>query len=66
MFTTIYNSIFKNWITSLFGAIAGLPQIVEGLMAKPKDWAKVYYGLTLLIAFLSAKDGRVTGGSIKQ
>jgi hypothetical protein len=50
-------SIFRNVKTSLFGAVAGLPLIVEGVASK--DWAKVATGLGTLLIGLFAKDSNV-------
>lgn len=50
-------SIFRNIKTSLFGAVAGLPLIVEGVASK--DWAKIATGLGTLLIGLFAKDSNV-------
>lgn len=50
-------SIFRNIKTSVFGAVAGLPLIVEGVASK--DWAKVATGLGTLLIGLFAKDSSV-------
>ena len=39
----------KNWLTSVFGAVAGVPQIAEGLFSSPRDWSKVALGIGLLV-----------------
>ena len=54
----------KNWKTSLAGAIGGLPQIIQGIIAK--DWAAVGSGVALMIVGFFAKDNDVTGGTIQQ
>jgi hypothetical protein len=55
----------KNWLTSLFGGIAGVPQIVEGAMSKPVNWALIISGISTVILGLVAKDYN-TGGTVKQ
>lgn len=40
--------------TSLFGAVAGLPLLVDGVITK--DWHKALEGLGLLLLGLFAKD----------
>lgn len=57
----MFKSILKNWFTSLFGTIAGVPQIVEGLTSTPKNWTLVITGLSTLILGLVAKDANETG-----
>lgn len=42
----------KNWLTTVFGTVAGVPQIIEGLFSVPKDWGKVLLGAGLLIVGL--------------
>lgn len=49
--------ILKNIKTSLFGAVAGLPLIFEGVISK--DWAKVVTGLGTLLVGLFAKDSSI-------
>jgi hypothetical protein len=56
----------KNWLTSLFGGIAGVPQIVEGAMSKPVNWALIISGISTVILGLVAKDYNTTGGTVKQ
>lgn len=55
----MWKSILKNWFTSLFGTVAGIPQIVEGLSSTPKNWSLVISGLATLVLGLSAKDANV-------
>ncbi len=62
----MWNSILKNWLTSLFGTVAGVPQIVEGLTSVPKNWTLVITGLATLILGLAAKQANITGGTVKQ
>lgn len=50
-------SFLKNFKTSLFGAVAGLPLIVEGVASK--DWAKIATGLGTLLIGIFAKDSSV-------
>lgn len=45
---------FENIKTSLFGAIAGLPLIVEGLLSR--NYEKALEGLGLLLIGIFAKD----------
>ena len=49
--------ILINIKTSIFGAIAGLPQIVDGIVSK--DVAKVVTGIATLAIGLFAKDSDV-------
>ena len=53
------NTIFKSWFTSLFGTVAGIPQIIEGLSSKPINWSLVITGIATLLLGLTAKDGNV-------
>ena len=46
--------IFKNIKTSLFGSVAGLPLVVEGI--SKKDYALVISGVATLVLGLMAKD----------
>ena len=50
-------SLFRNIKTSLFGAVAGLPLIVEGVVSK--DWTKIATGVGTLLIGLFAKDAGV-------
>lgn len=45
---------FQNIKTTLFGVVAGLPQIVEGVVTK--DWSKIAIGVGTLLIGLFAKD----------
>ena len=47
----------KNIKTTLFGAVAGLPIIVDGVATK--DWAKIATGVGTLLIGLFAKDHNV-------
>lgn len=49
--------ILKNIKTSLFGTVAGLPLIFDGVATK--DWAKIATGLGTLLIGLFAKDSNV-------
>lgn len=49
--------ILLNIKTSLFGAVAGLPLIVEGVGTK--DWTKIASGIGALLIGLFAKDSDV-------
>jgi hypothetical protein len=49
--------ILKNIKTSVFGAIAGLPQIIDGIASK--DIAKIITGAATLAIGLFAKDNDV-------
>lgn len=49
--------ILKNFKTSIFGAVAGLPMIVEGVGAK--DISKIAIGVGTLLIGLFAKDNDV-------
>jgi hypothetical protein len=44
----------SNLKTTLFGAVAGLPLLVEGLLSK--DWSKALEGLGILLVGIFAKD----------
>jgi hypothetical protein len=55
----MWKQILKNWFTSLFGTVAGIPQIVEGLTSTPKNWSLVITGLATLMLGLAAKDSNV-------
>ncbi len=52
----MFQSIIQNWITSVIGGIAGIPQIVLGF--KTGDVMMIIQGLSIFLAFLAAKDGR--------
>jgi len=47
-------NILKNIKTSLFGSVAGLPLVVEGISSK--DYSLVISGVATLILGLMAKD----------
>ena len=42
----------KNWLTTVFGTVAGIPQIIEGYFSIPKDWSKVALGVGLFVVGL--------------
>lgn len=44
----------KNWKTSIFGALGGVPMILEGIATKDK--AKIVSGISLVVLGLLAKD----------
>jgi hypothetical protein len=46
--------LFSNIKTTIFGALAGLPMIVDGVAHK--DWAKIATGVGTLLIGLFAKD----------
>jgi hypothetical protein len=48
--------LFENIKTSLFGAVAGLPLLVEGVLSK--DWQKALEGLGILLIGIFAKDAK--------
>lgn len=52
--------ILKNIKTTIFGAIAGLPQIFEGIAEK--DLGKLIVGVGTLAIGLFAKDDELLGG----
>lgn len=62
----MFNAIFKNWLTSILGSIAGAPQIVMGFMTKPINWPLILTGVSTFFLGLAAKDANVTGGTVKQ
>ena len=47
--------LLKNIKTSVFGAVAGLPLIIDGIASK--DVAKIVTGIGTLLIGLFAKDG---------
>lgn len=49
--------ILKNIKTTLFGAVAGLPQIIEGIAQK--DIGQIIIGISTLAVGLFAKDADV-------
>ena len=49
--------ILKNIKTSVFGSIAGLPMIIEGIGSK--NWTLAISGVGMLITGLLAKDNDV-------
>lgn len=49
--------IIANFKTSIFGTVAGLPMIIEGVAAK--DWSKIAMGVGTLLIGLFAKDNDV-------
>jgi hypothetical protein len=51
--------ILKNIKTTLFGAIAGLPQVLEGIAEK--DLTKIVVGIGTLAVGLFAKDDETLG-----
>lgn len=46
----------NNLKTTLFGAVAGLPLLIEGLLSK--DWSKALEGLGILLIGIFAKDAK--------
>jgi hypothetical protein len=46
--------LFSNIKTTLFGAVAGIPMILEGVASK--DWSKIATGVGTLLIGLFAKD----------
>lgn len=57
----ILGNVFNSWKTSVFGGVAGIPQVIEGI--QKKDYLQVVYGAATFLALLMAKDGNVTGGT---
>lgn len=49
--------IIANFKTSIFGAVAGLPMLVEGIVAK--DISKIAMGVGTLLIGLFAKDNDI-------
>ena len=49
--------IIANFKTSIFGAVAGLPMLVEGIVAK--DVSKIAMGVGTLLIGLFAKDNDI-------
>jgi len=46
--------LLQNIKTTLFGAVAGIPMIVQGVASK--DWSKIAVGVGTLLIGLFAKD----------
>jgi hypothetical protein len=46
--------LFKNIKTTVFGAVAGLPLLVDGIASK--DYTKIFSGIGALLVGLFAKD----------
>jgi hypothetical protein len=46
--------LFQNIKTTIFGAVAGIPMILDGVAHK--DWAKIATGVGTLLIGLFAKD----------
>ncbi len=57
----MYKSIFGSWFTSLFGTVAGIPQIIEGFSSKPVNWTLVITGIGTLLLGLGSNHGNVSG-----
>ena len=50
-----------NWKTTLFGLVAGVPQIIEMIIPiVPEPWGNLVSAIALIIAFYYAKDKNVT------
>jgi hypothetical protein len=47
---------YQNLKTTLFGAVAGLPIIIEGILTK--NWEKALEGLGILLIGIFAKDAK--------
>jgi hypothetical protein len=60
----------KNWKTTLWGTLAGVPQIIIqlGLATNPKIVAigNLISAIGVIGGFASAKDSNVTGGTVQQ
>ena len=54
----------KNWKTTVMGSVAGLPQIITGIISK--DWGSVITGVATILMGIFAKDSNVTGGMVQQ
>ena len=46
----------KSWLTTIFGTVAGLPQVIEGLFSKPINWTLVITGVATFLLGIFAKD----------
>ena len=46
----------KNWLTTVFGGVAGIPQIVEAVSTKPINWQLLITGIATLLLGIFAKD----------
>jgi hypothetical protein len=56
-----------NWKTSLFGFLALVPQLFAPFLTiVPTPWDKLVLAIFGILAFYSAKDKNVTGGTIVQ
>ena len=52
---------FMNWLTSIAGGVAGIPQIIEGYTSQPKNWTLIITGIGTFILGLVAKDSNKSG-----
>ncbi|SDR00253.1 hypothetical protein SAMN05519103_00368 [Rhizobiales bacterium GAS113] len=65
-------NLLSNWKTTAAGLAAvfgGLATITHAVATSPLDPTAIYSGVTSIaagIGLLAAKDGNVTGGSVKQ
>jgi hypothetical protein len=48
----------KNWLTTIFGAVAGVPQILDGAFSVPVDWAQIALGVGLLLVGLFTSNAK--------
>lgn len=53
------NEYFNNLKTTIFGAVAGLPVIIDGL--EKQDWHLVLAGVGMLLVGIFAKDIKNNG-----
>ena len=60
----MFKAIVVNWITSLLGGVAGIPQIIEGVTNK-NGWL-IVSGVATFALGLASKQANVTGGTVTQ
>jgi len=53
MITAIVNSVFGNWVTSLLGSVAGVPEMISGY--QEHNTSKIIGGLGMFLLGLAAK-----------
>jgi hypothetical protein len=57
----------KNWKTTVFGAVAALPSLLQALGASlPPRGALIVTAVATILLGWNAKDKNVTGGKIQQ
>ncbi len=59
-------SAITNWLTSVAGTVAGVPMIIEGFSAVPRNWYMIAAGVGAMLTGLFAKQANVSGGTKRQ